>query len=210
VEAERFWKRPRVVPKPRLYIGFAKKKTTTIERLRLFAKRRTICANNRQCLLGDVVVEQGLCSCCLTQGENEVIAPGGTKCAQKNKSKIFDNRRLIKIEVIQIKLLFLCSQNKRRSLTAEKIFDGTYEHEVRSAGTETNSRIKVSAGLIGWADIIFCMEKKHVRRIKEKYNDVVGNKKIVCLNISDDYAFMDESLIDILKANVNLYMFLTD
>lgn len=33
-------------------------------------------------------------------------------------------------------LLFLCSQNKRRSLTAEKLFDGYNGHNVRSAGTE--------------------------------------------------------------------------
>ena len=65
-------------------------------------------------------------------------------------------------------LLFLCSRNKRRSLTAEKIFDGYNGHSARSAGTENDSRVKVTSGLLGWADIIFCMEKKHARRIKEK------------------------------------------
>lgn len=70
-----------------------------------------------------------------------------------------------------MKLLFLCSQNKRRSLTAEKIFDGYNGHEARSAGTESNARIKVTGGLLGWAEIIFCMEKKHLRRIREKYSD---------------------------------------
>ena len=64
-----------------------------------------------------------------------------------------------------MKVLFLCSQNKRRSLTAEKLFNSLTKHDVRSAGTESNCRIKVTAGLIGWADIIFCMGKKHVRRI---------------------------------------------
>lgn len=105
-----------------------------------------------------------------------------------------------------MKLLFLCSQNKKRSLTAEKIFDGIGGHEARSAGTETNARIKVTAGLIGWADIIFCMEKKHVRRIREKYNDSVITKKVICLNIPDNYDFMDEALIDILETNVDEYL----
>lgn len=50
-----------------------------------------------------------------------------------------------------MKLLFLCSQNKRRSLTAEKIFDGYNGHEAHSAGTEPNARIKVTGGLLGWA-----------------------------------------------------------
>ena len=46
-------------------------------------------------------------------------------------------------------LLFLCSQNKRRSLTAEKLFDGQDGHQARSAGTENNARIKLTPGLIG-------------------------------------------------------------
>ena len=108
--------------------------------------------------------------------------------------------------VILIKLLFLCSQNKRRSLTAEKIFNGINGNIVRSAGTESNSRIKVTAGLLGWADIIFCMEKKHVRRIKEKYNDVTYDKQIICLNISDEFDYMDESLISILESNIDEYL----
>lgn len=99
-------------------------------------------------------------------------------------------------------LLFLCSQNKRRSLTAEKIFDGYNGHRARSAGTESNSRIKVTPGLLGWADIIFCMEKKHVRRIKEKYPDIAANKRLVCLNISDDYEFMDRELQELLESYV--------
>ena len=51
-------------------------------------------------------------------------------------------------------LLFLCCQNKRRSLTAEKIFNGYNGHKARSAGTEANARIKVTPGLLGWADIL--------------------------------------------------------
>ena len=61
---------------------------------------------------------------------------------------------------VSIKVLFLCSQNKRRSLTAEKLFDNRETIIARSAGTETHARVKVTSGLLGWADIIFCMEKK--------------------------------------------------
>lgn len=60
---------------------------------------------------------------------------------------------------IKMNLLFICSQNKRRSLTAEKIFNGYNGHRACSAGTESNSRIKVTPGLLKRADIIFCMEK---------------------------------------------------
>ena len=103
-------------------------------------------------------------------------------------------------------ILFVCSQNKCRSLTAEKIFNGVNGHNVRSAGTEKNSRIKVTPGLIGWADMIFCFEKKHLRRLREKYSDEISGKDIVTLNIPDDYEYMDEELQDILRSYVEEYL----
>ncbi len=108
--------------------------------------------------------------------------------------------------MIKIKILFFCSRNKWRSLTAEKIFNGVNGHEVRSAGTENNARIKVTSGHIGWADIIFVMEKKHLRRIQEKFRDILRDKKVIILDISDDYSFMDEELIEILKFRVSEYI----
>jgi predicted protein tyrosine phosphatase len=110
------------------------------------------------------------------------------------------------MEVICIKLLFVCSRNKWRSLTAENIFNKLNGHDVRSAGTEANARIKVTEGHIGWADIIFVMEKKHSRRIKDRFGDLLYNKKIICLDIPDDYEFMDEELIEILKSRVSEYI----
>lgn len=105
--------------------------------------------------------------------------------------------------VTNIKLLFICSKNKWRSLTAEKIFHGVNGHDVRSVGTEDNARTKVNIGHIGWADLIFVMEKKHHRRIKKKFGDLLNNKTVICLDITDDYKFMDEELIEILKCRVS-------
>ena len=103
-------------------------------------------------------------------------------------------------------LLFLCSQNKRRSLTAEKLFDGYNGHTARSVGTESNARVKVTAGMIRRADVIFCMEKKHLRRIREKYADELRGKETVCLNIPDDFEFMDEELQELILSTVDEYL----
>jgi len=103
-------------------------------------------------------------------------------------------------------LLFVCSQNKRRSLTAENIYDGVDGHHARSAGTEKNSRIKVTSGLIGWADIVFCFEKKHLRRLREKYSEEMSGKTVVTLNISDEYEYMDEELQEIIRGYVESYL----
>ena len=103
-------------------------------------------------------------------------------------------------------LLFLCSQNKRRSLTAEKLFDGYNGHTARSAGTESNARVKVTAGMIRRADVIFCMEKKHLRRIREKYADELRGKETVCLNIPDDFEVMAEELQELILSTVDEYL----
>lgn len=105
-----------------------------------------------------------------------------------------------------MKILYLCSQNKRRSLTAEKVLNGRDGHEVRSAGTENNSRIKVTAGLLGWADIVVTMEKKHTARIQSKYADILASKKIYCLRIADDYSFLDDHLVEMLEESFDEMM----
>jgi predicted protein tyrosine phosphatase len=91
-------------------------------------------------------------------------------------------------------------------LTAEKIFHRFNNYDVKSAGTEENARIKVNIGHIGWADLIFVMEKKHSRRIIDKFGGLLTNKRVICLDISDDYTYLDENLIDILKARVSEYI----
>lgn len=105
--------------------------------------------------------------------------------------------------MIFIKILFVCSRNRWRSLTAEKIFNGINGYGVRSAGTEANARIKITGGHISWADIIFVMEKKHLRRIRDKFEEICYGKKIICLNITDHYGFMDEELVELLKSRVS-------
>ena len=71
------------------------------------------------------------------------------------------------------KLLFLCSQNRLRSLTAETIYQGFPGYVVKSAGTEPGARIRVNEGHIGWADTIFVMEKKHARILREKFREAL-------------------------------------
>lgn len=100
------------------------------------------------------------------------------------------------------KLLFVCSRNRWRSPTAEKVFHGVNGIQARSAGTEPGARIKVTAGHIGWADIVFAMEKKHVRRLREKFAGELTGKRLICLNLPDEYEFMQPELIELLESSV--------
>jgi predicted protein tyrosine phosphatase len=97
------------------------------------------------------------------------------------------------------KILFVCSRNRRRSLTAETTFKSEPAWEVRSAGTEESARIKVTAGHLGWADVIVVMEKRHKERLQQNYPEALAAKRCVCLFISDDYEFMDSNLIELLR-----------
>lgn len=104
------------------------------------------------------------------------------------------------------KLLFVCSANKLRSRTAEEMFRGMQGFHVRSRGTEPDARIRVTAGDIGWADIVFCMEKRHRDRLRQKYRQECDGKRIVCLFIPDEYDFMDPALVEVLKTRLRQHV----
>lgn len=105
-----------------------------------------------------------------------------------------------------VKLLFVCSRNEIRSLTAERILAGVPGYQVRSAGTETGARVRVSAGLLGWADRVFVMEKSHQARLRQRFPDAMQGKSIVCLHIRDEYSYMEEALVDALWATLSGYL----
>jgi predicted protein tyrosine phosphatase len=98
-----------------------------------------------------------------------------------------------------LKILFVCSQNKLRSLTAEKTYEAFAGYQVKSAGTDAGARIRVTGGHIGWADKIFVMEKNHLNILRRKFREELTGKHLVCLHIPDDFEYMDPDLIKILK-----------
>ena len=79
-------------------------------------------------------------------------------------------------------------------------------YEVRSAGTQPDARVVVTEGHIGWADVIFVMEKSHANRMRLKFPDALDGKRIVALHIPDDYEFMQPELVDELQAKVAQHM----
>jgi predicted protein tyrosine phosphatase len=105
-----------------------------------------------------------------------------------------------------MRLLFVCSQNKWRSLTAERLFDEHPHYEARSAGTEPGARMRVAAGHLGWAETIFVMERRHADRLREKFADELRGKTVVTLRIPDKYPFGDEKLIALLRAKLAAHL----
>jgi len=105
-------------------------------------------------------------------------------------------------EAHPLKILFVCSMNERRSLTAEKIFSKQAGLSVRSAGTVRGSRRHVSVPDIRWADVILVMEQKHANRLQADFRDEVRYKDLQILGIPDEYPYMDEALIALLDQQV--------
>ena len=105
-----------------------------------------------------------------------------------------------------VNILFICSRNRWRSLTAETIFGNNQNHHFKSAGTERSARIRVTEKLIVWADLIFVMEKKHKERLRDKFKSLIDDKEIVTLDIKDDYKYMDSELVELLESSVSPYL----
>lgn len=99
-------------------------------------------------------------------------------------------------------VLFVCSRNQWRSPTAEQIFRRGYAINVHSAGTASSAKRVVAAADLIWADLICVMEHKHKQRICAAFPRLAAFKPMVVLDIPDDYAYMDEELIELLRASV--------
>ncbi len=104
------------------------------------------------------------------------------------------------------KLLFICGRNRHRSLTAERLFEGSEGYSVKSAGTARDARKRVRPELLDWADLIFVMELEHAQSLRRKFKQNLAQKRVICLNIPDTYGYMNLGLIELLKAKLSAYV----
>jgi predicted protein tyrosine phosphatase len=101
-----------------------------------------------------------------------------------------------------LRVLFVCSQNRLRSPTAEKTFGDCASLEVKSAGVAKDATVPINLEMLEWADVVFVMERKHRNEIHKRFKDIYLKKRIICLYIPDLYEYMDVDLIDRLKQTV--------
>jgi predicted protein tyrosine phosphatase len=103
---------------------------------------------------------------------------------------------------LQRNILFVCSQNRLRSPTAEHVFADWRGIETSSAGLNHDADNPVTPELLEWAEIIFVMERAHRSKLSTRFKSHLRGKRIICLDIPDNYEYMDPDLIQILKARV--------
>jgi predicted protein tyrosine phosphatase len=103
-------------------------------------------------------------------------------------------------------VLFLCSQNKLRSPTAEAVFADFPGIEVDSAGLNQDAVVPLSPEQVEWADIIFVMETCHKTKLNQKFKRYLNGQRVIVLGIPDNYQYMDPALKEILRKKVTLYL----
>ncbi|NHZ79297.1 phosphotyrosine protein phosphatase [Massilia sp. CCM 8695] len=102
--------------------------------------------------------------------------------------------------------LFICSQNRLRSPTAEQVFASWPGVETDSAGLGGDASVPLSPEQIAWATIVFVMEKAHRRRLGERFRAHLNGKKVICLDIPDDYSYMQPELVSILETKAGKFL----
>ncbi|MFW9080840.1 low molecular weight protein tyrosine phosphatase family protein [Pseudomonas sp. P2757] len=105
-----------------------------------------------------------------------------------------------------LKVLFICSQNRLRSPTAERRFADWAGVETASAGVNLDADVPVSSELLQWADLICVMEPMHRQKLSARFRSDLANKHIVCLHIPDEYDYMEPALIKLLEESVIRYL----
>jgi len=103
-------------------------------------------------------------------------------------------------------VLFICSQNRLRSPTAERVFADWPGIETQSAGLGHDANVPVSPELLAWSDLIFVMEKAHRHKLSKKFRPYLSGKRVICLDIPDEYDFMDPLLVQWLHQKVTRFL----
>jgi predicted protein tyrosine phosphatase len=103
-------------------------------------------------------------------------------------------------------LLFVCSQNKLRSPTAESVFSDVANVNVRSAGLNNNAEIPLGIEDVVWADCIFVMEQAQKKKLRTHFKEHLKEQRVICLGIPDDYEYMEPALIKLFKQKVPQYI----
>jgi predicted protein tyrosine phosphatase len=102
--------------------------------------------------------------------------------------------------------LFICTQNRLRSPTAEEIFASWPGVETDSAGLGNDATVPISPEQLAWANIIFVMEKAHRTRLATKFKAHLNGKRVICLDIPDNYEYLQPELVALLQAKAGPFL----
>jgi predicted protein tyrosine phosphatase len=100
------------------------------------------------------------------------------------------------------KILFVCHLNRVRSATAERLFCKRPDLDVRSAGTSSDAMVQVNARMLEWADVVITMDESQRVALEQMFPRHAALARLVCLQIPDDFTFLQPELVALLEARV--------
>jgi len=95
-------------------------------------------------------------------------------------------------------VLFICGKARKRSPTAAALAADQLGFETDFAGLSNDADERLGAEQIEWAEIIAVMEKRQLSRLKQQFGSDLKGKRILCLDVPDNYEFMQPELISLL------------
>jgi len=104
------------------------------------------------------------------------------------------------------RVLFVCRQNKVRSLTAEHLYRVRPDLEVRSAGTVTFAKNQLTEDLMAWADAVFVFDESQIEAMERRFGKKDFGKPVVCLGLPDTFDYKSQQLVLKLTAKLEPYL----
>jgi predicted protein tyrosine phosphatase len=101
-----------------------------------------------------------------------------------------------------MRVLFLCSRNQLRSPTAAHLFASWPGVETDSAGLADDAVVPLSSEQLEWAELVCVMEPAHRRKLSREHARWLKNKRVVCLDVPDEFTYMQPELVALLKRRV--------
>ena len=104
------------------------------------------------------------------------------------------------------RVLFVCTENRVRSLTAQQMYGGRPDLEVQSAGISEYARVPLTQDLFEWADEVFVFSKRQQKALETRYRDSFNAKPVICLHLPDRFQFNRPKLVIKLTGKLKRYL----
>jgi len=104
------------------------------------------------------------------------------------------------------RVLFVCTQNKVRSLTAEHLYRVRPDLDVKSCGTATFAKNQLSKELLNWAEAVFTFDESQMEAIAKNFSTEAQGKPVICLGLPDIFTYKSDALVVKLTAKIEPYL----